>query len=413
MAPWSRWLGVGAAVGIVCALVPIVRGSVALETPISALSAVAPEREEPQGPDLEGLDLLRLDIRASRVTTPLPGGRTAELTLDPLVQRTAISQMKRYRVPEAGVVMIDVKTGEVLAYASHVTQGDKFDVNARAEAPAASIFKIVTAAALVERADLVHETEQCYRGGKSRISAEELRDDPERDKWCATLAIAMGRSLNVVFARLAQKHLTPAELSATGGAFGFGASVPFVVENETSSIDIPNDPLEFARAAAGFWHTSLSPLAGALLAQTVANAGVALEPRIVRFIEQDKKKIWEDKSEPHVLRRAMRAQTANELRVMMEQTVPNGSAYKMFHDAKGRSFLPDIEVAGKTGTLTRHEANRHYTWFVGFAPAKKPEVAVAALVVNTPLWHIKGPHLARDVLRAYFAKQGKPGVSAP
>ncbi|HEX9622607.1 MAG TPA: penicillin-binding transpeptidase domain-containing protein [Polyangiaceae bacterium] len=413
MAPWSRWLGVGAAVGIVCALVPIVRGSVALKTPISALSAVAPEREEPQGPDLEGLDLLRLDIRASRVTTPLPGGRTAELTLDPLVQRTAISQMKRYRVPEAGVVMIDVKTGEVLAYASHVTQGDKFDVNARAEAPAASIFKIVTAAALVERADLVHETEQCYRGGKSRISAEELRDDPERDKWCATLAIAMGRSLNVVFARLAQKHLTPAELSATGGAFGFGASVPFVVENETSSIDIPNDPLEFARAAAGFWHTSLSPLAGALLAQTVANAGVALEPRIVRFIEQDKKKIWEDKSEPHVLRRAMRAQTANELRVMMEQTVPNGSAYKMFHDAKGRSFLPDIEVAGKTGTLTRHEANRHYTWFVGFAPAKKPEVAVAALVVNTPLWHIKGPHLARDVLRAYFAKQGKPGVSAP
>lgn len=413
MARWSRWLGVGAAVGIVCALVPVVRGSVALKTPIAALSAATGEREEPKGPDLEGLDLLRLDIRASRVTTPLPGGRTAELTLDPLVQRTALSQMKRYRVPEAGVVMMDVKTGELLAYASYVAEGEKFDVNTRAEAPAASVFKIVTAAALVERAGLNHKTEQCYHGGRSRISPEELRDDPERDKWCATLAIAMGRSLNVVFARLAQKHLTPAELTAMGGAFGFGASVPFVVKNEPTSIEIPNDPLEFARSAAGFWHTSLSPLAAVLLAQAVANGGVVLEPRIVRFTERDNKKIWEDGGEPRVLRRAVRPRTADELRAMMDQTVSNGSAYKIFHDRQGRSFLPDIEVAGKTGTLTRHEANRHYTWFIGFAPANKPEVAVAALVVNTPLWHIKGPHLARDVLRAYFAKQGKPGVHAP
>jgi cell division protein FtsI/penicillin-binding protein 2 len=54
-----------------------------------------------------------------------------------------------------------------------------------------------------------------------------------------------------------------------------------------------------------------------------------------------------------------------------------------------------------------------YTWFVGFAPADKPEVAIAALVVNTPLWRIKGPQLARDVLRAYFSQHGYPGVTPP
>jgi peptidoglycan glycosyltransferase len=98
---------------------------------------------------------------------------------------------------------------------------------------------------------------------------------------------------------------------------------------------------------------------------------------------------------------------------MMVNTVDGGSAYKAFHDKAGRSYLPDISVAGKTGTLTKYETNRFYTWFVGYAPADKPEVAVAALVVNTPLWQIKGPDLARDTLRAYFAKKGAAGVTYP
>ncbi len=116
--------------------------------------------------------------------------------------------MQKFRIPESGVVMIEVKTGRVLAYASYVNASEKFDVNARAEAPAASVFKLITSAALIERAGLNAETEQCYHGGKSRISPDELIDDPIRDKWCATIGVALGRSLNVVFARLAQKHQT-------------------------------------------------------------------------------------------------------------------------------------------------------------------------------------------------------------
>jgi cell division protein FtsI/penicillin-binding protein 2 len=321
--------------------------------------------------------------------------------------------MKRYKVPEAGLVMLEVATGDVLAYASYVKDGKKFDVNALAEAPAASVFKIVTAAALVEKAGLDENAEQCYRGGRSQISADELKDDPERDKWCATMAMAMGRSLNVVFGRLAQKHLTPEDITEVGGAFGFGAPVPFAVENQASAIDIPGDPLEFARSAAGFWHTSLSPLGGAVLAQTVANQGVTLRPRLVRKIYRDKETLWSKPDEPTVLRRAIKPTTAQSLTKMMVQTVANGSAHKSFHDRKGRSFLPGIEIAAKTGTLTRHKDNRHYTWLIAFAPAEKPKIALSALVVNTPLWHIKGPDLARDVMRAYFAQQGAPGVSPP
>ncbi len=364
-------------------------------------------------PNLDGLNLLRLEMRPRRVLAPLGDGRTAELTLDPVVQRAALAQMKRYGVPEAGVVMVRVATGEVLAYASHVQDGPAFDVNVRAEPPAASIFKVITGAALVEKAGLNHATEQCYHGGRSQLLASELTDDPSRDKWCATLGMAMGRSLNVVFGRLAQKHLTPEDVTHYGGAFGFGTSVPFAVQNEPSSISIPQDPLEFARASAGFWHTSLSPLAASLLAQTVANGGITLKPRIVSRVLAGDEVEWADAAGPVVLRRAVKPETAREVTKMMLETVSNGSARSSFYDAGGRPFLPGIEVAGKTGTLTREAANRHYTWFVGFAPAAQPEVAIATLVVNTPVWRIKAPMLARNVLRAYFANAGAAGVSAP
>jgi penicillin-binding protein A len=406
-----RWIGVGAALGVIVALVPVVRGSIAIEAPLRKLSSavgVAPKSKEP--PKLEGLDLLRLDLRPQRVMAPMKDGQTAELTLDPALQRVARAQMARYRIPEGGVVVMEVKTGRVLAYASYVNEGEAFDVNARAEAPAASVFKVITGAALVEKAGLNSESEQCYNGGKSRILPDELIDDPRRDKWCATLAIAMGRSLNVVFARMAQKHLTPEDVAQMGGAFGFGAPVPFAVPNEIPKLEIPQEPVEFARASAGFWHSNLSPLLGVSIAQTVANGGVTLEPRIVQALARGGEELWREEREPRVLRRAIKPETAVQVARMMRETVANGSAYKSFHDLKGKPYLPGVAVAGKTGTLTDYKLNRFYTWFVGFAPADAPEIAISTLVVNTPSWQIKAPQLAREVLRTYFEKKPSAAV---
>src|SRR5262245_48335413 len=155
MAAFARWIGVGAAAGITLALVPVVRGSITpLQAPLRKIVRPSSAPAVPAAPKLDGLDLLRMDLRPQRVTAPLPEGRTAELTLDPQVQRAARAQMLRYRIPEAGTVLMNVKTGRVLAYASYVAEGEPFDVNTRAEAPAASVFKVVTGAALVEKAGL-------------------------------------------------------------------------------------------------------------------------------------------------------------------------------------------------------------------------------------------------------------------
>lgn len=419
MLGWQRWLGVGIAAGVIYALIPEAStprlDEPALQAPLGKLSeAPPPPAPELAGPDLAGLDLLQLEPREGRVTSPLPNGRLAELTLVPELQRATLAVMRRYTLPEAGAVLMDVKSGEVLVYASQVREGTAFDVNVRAEAPAASVFKLITAAALLETPTLNGHTEQCYRGGgQSRIRAADLVEDSKRDQVCATLGTALGRSLNIVFGRMAQRYLTPRALTQTAEAFGFGSPTPFDVPSEAPSLDMPADPLEFARAAAGFWHSTLSPLGAASIAQTVALGGLMLRPRIVRSIQAGEEIEWQANAEPARLRRVMPEARALELNKMMRETVSSGSASRSFRDPRGRPYLGEIRVAGKTGTLTRSEQNRFYTWFVGFAPADHPRVAVATLVVNTPIWRLKAPQLARDVLRAYFAEQNTPGVTAP
>lgn len=418
MTDWSRWIGLTLAVGIIAVLLPGLSESSAGESLAKQerrqkpAEAAAARSREASDDSLAGLDLKKARLEGAHFVAPLPGGRLAELTLVPALQEAALGPMREFRPPEAGVVALDVATGAVLAYASSVGEGPAFDVNARAEAPAASVFKLVTAAALVEDARLSPSTRQCYHGGMSRIREQELRDDPRRDTLCADIGEALGKSLNVVFARLAQKHLSPATLRDMGKSFGFGQSVPFALANQAPSLDVPEEPVEFARTAAGFWHSSLSPLAAATMVQAIANDGVALTPRVVREIRRGGDVVWRSDAPPSELRRVVESTTARQLTRMMVETVAEGTARKSFRDRRGREYLPGIEVAGKTGSLTRHEANRLYSWFVGFAPADRPEIAVASLVVNTPRWHIKAPELARRVLQAHFARGKEASVSA-
>jgi cell division protein FtsI/penicillin-binding protein 2 len=413
------WIAIVAAATSIAAFVPLVahrasavEAHAAPATSAAAKKATDPLPKPPALPPLAGIELDHFVVRDDEVIAPAPAGRTARLSIDPELQRVASRILRQYAFPEAAVVVLDTASARVLAWASHVEKGPARDLCVEATAPAASIFKIVTGAALVETAGLVPDVRQCYSGGESRITPLDLVEDPKRDRWCATLAEAMGRSINAVFARLALKNLTPGDLAGMGGAFGFGDPVPFDVPVAASSLTIPEDKLGFARTAAGFWNSTMSPIEAATIANTVANQGEMLRPVIVESVADATGTLYQA-AKRTVIRRAIHPETASALTAMMETTVRGGTSYKAFHDGEGRSFLPNITVAGKTGTLTRAETQQFYTWFVGFAPSRAPEVAIAALVVNTPSWRAKANVVARDVLRAYFASKGMPGVTKP
>jgi len=226
--------------------------------------------------------------------------------------------------------------------------------------------------------------------------------------------MALGRSLNIIFGRLAKERLNHDTLHSTARRLGFGFSVPFDIPVEVSKVQLPEDGLGFARTAAGFWNTTLSPFQGVNLAQTIANGGEMIRSYVVeRVVDEEGETVYTRPKKRQVFKRVLDERTAWSVARMMEQTVRNGTSFKTFHDRAGRPFLPDIRVAGKTGTLARKKPNTLYTWWVGFAPARKPEVALSVLVANRGKWHIKGTHLASDMLRMYFADRGSKGVSYP
>ena len=379
---------------------------------VSAPTKKLPKNKVVDPPPLTDVALQYMDDRRDVVTAPAHGKRNAELTLDPVYQRAATQFLRRGQVHDGGIVMTDIRTGRVLVWASH-NHGRPRDINVEATAPSASVFKIVTASALFEQGVALNE-KFCYRGGHSKLTERDLEPNEKRDKWCVTLGRAMGRSINTVFARLATDNLDQQKLTDAARRLGWGTDIPFDVPVQPSKLDIPAERLGFAQTSAGFWNTTLSPFQGANLAQTIANNGEMIRSYIVeRVLDEDGDPIYERPHERQVFKRVLNERTAWAVARMMEQTVSNGTSFKTFHDRAGRPFLPNIRVAGKTGTLQTKKTGTLHTWWVGFAPADKPEVAISVLVNNRGPWSVKGTHVAANMLRVYFADKGRKGVRFP
>jgi penicillin-binding protein A len=412
-----QWIAIGAAVGLVAVSIPYLRSSDGKLGDILAKAKPtkggATTMRVVMPPPLAGIDLTKIDDRGGTATAPGHGDRKVELTLNTKYQRAAQAFLRAGQVPEGAVVMTDVKTGRVLVWASTVSEGPMRDVASEATAPAASVFKIITGSALME-AGLTPSTRQCYRGGEHSIKQSDMVDDKRRDKWCATLTQAMGRSLNTVFARLAAKNLNREKLGTVAARFGFGQDLPFDVKIAPSTVSFPDDDLGFARTAAGFWNTTLSPFEGANVASVVANGGEMVRHSMVARVRDEVGDLYRGPTGRQVIRRVMDEATANAVTTMMENTVDGGTSYKSFHDKNGKPYLPDIRIAGKTGTLTKPSPEGpFYTWFVGFAPSRKPEVAISVLVANRAKWRVKATNVACDMLRVYFADRGAVGVRDP
>jgi peptidoglycan glycosyltransferase len=318
------------------------------------------------------------------------------LTLDPRLQKRLERTLSDFDVPYGATVLLDPRTGRVLAMAEHSrTEPKARNLSLKALSPAASIFKIVTAAALLEQGYSPEEP-VCYHGGIHRLAPRLLADDARRDNACLPLSTAFGYSANVVFAKLADRGLTSDVLRATADRFLFNATIPFPSPVEVSRADIPSDRFGLANTAAGFGDVRLSALHAAMLGAVVANRGVLVTPWVVELVQGS-----EAAPPPPEPLRIIDERVAEALGAMMRETVARGTAARAF--ARPPRELRGVRVAGKTGSLHEQKPFRDHTWFVGYAPAEDPQVVVATVVVNGPLWRVHAPWVAREALAAYFA----------
>ncbi len=348
------------------------------------------------------LDLDALKAEGRRMVQVMPDGTRVETTLDADLQAHARKLMARYELPYGAMVMSRVSSGHVLALAGHSSRDRKVDTEALTLtpwAPAASVFKVVTAAALLARG-VPADTTVCYHGGLRGLRMSNIVDNPRLDTACRSLSYAVAKSVNPVMAKLTLKYLSSSKLKRWAERFGFNKPIPFSLPVKPSKASIPSDKLELARVSAGFWHTEISAMHGAVIAGVAANGGVLRWPRLVSRVVQPDGAV--ENGEGLKGRRVLSHQAARKLRQMMVRTTTMGTARKAFKPRRGSAYLGDIKVGGKTGSLSRKDPFLHYSWFVGFAPAKKPEIAFAVLLGNPAKWRIKAHTAARMLLQKYF-----------
>jgi cell division protein FtsI/penicillin-binding protein 2 len=329
----------------------------------------------------------------------LGDGRRAELTIEAPLQERVERALRAHATRYGAAVLIDVNDGRVIALAGHSAKEDKSAAELALSpwAPAASVFKLVTATALLA-SGVGPETRVCYHAGLHSVERSNLRSNPRLDDNCNTLAYGIAKSQNAIIARLAYDHLDAGALSRTARALGFGARLPGALFVEPSAANVPEGGLPFARTAAGFWNTTLSPLHGAWLAATLARGGVTPPLRLIDRIVGATSVTRPEAAPVH---RVISESAARAVGRMMVGTTEFGTARHGFHDGRNRPLL-SVAVAGKTGTLDRKHPYLGYSWFIGFAPADHPRVAVAVLLGNSPATHVRAHRVARELLSSYF-----------
>jgi peptidoglycan glycosyltransferase len=254
--------------------------------------------------------------------------------------------------------------------------------------PPGSTFKVVTAAAGLESGVITPET-TIDAPGTIIDEGHVLANDFEESFGPIQLDFALTNSVNTWFGQLGQQ-VGQGQLFETMEKFGFNAKPPIdLPEDEVLPSGVlseeelltKHDPVDLARVAIGQERLLATPLQMAMVAAAVANKGKLMKPQIWnRVVDQDGRTVKH--LEPSQYSQAVSAETAEQLTTAMEGVVSEGTGTN--------ARIEGVQVAGKTGTAeTPYNkscgggTDENQAWFIGFAPANDPQIAIAASVECT------------------------------
>jgi peptidoglycan glycosyltransferase len=354
-----------------------------------------------------GLEQYRLnDLKGPQTTLnsvfgPLGGnqnvGDDVYTYLDPKAQALARQEL----AGRAGsVVALDPRTGAILtmysnpSYDSNHPTPDKACIAVACQLnratqgryPPGSTFKVVTATAGIDSGK--YTPNSLINGNSPKtISGVPLQNDNGQSFGEITLTKALTDSVNTVFAQVAENVGRPT-MTRYMKRFGFyslppidlpsdelRSSRPFDFKGRPFTPGSPNE--DIGRIGIGQGGLLVTPLQMAMVAAAVANGGKLMEPRLTdKVVDPDGKTVRT--FDPNVYEQVMSPKTASEVNQMMRTVVDEGTGTP----ARLGSGIP---FAGKTGTASIGATGSGLTqpWFIGFAPADNPKVAVAVTIEKT------------------------------
>ncbi len=330
-----------------------------------------------------------------------------EYTVNSELTDYIVKQLKRYRSDYTSVVVIDNNTGEILSAVDMQRKGNTVGKSMAFSSshPAASVFKVITAADLLENSDVDKDTHFTYNGKSTTLYKNQLKD--KKNRWTRDIKFqkAFAWSNNVVFGKAAIKNTNFKSIFSTAHKFGFNDDLMQVLETGTSKLFPVETEYNLAELASGFNRkTMISPLHGALIASVIANEGLLKKPYVVKSIvdKKQEREVWRPE---HIITRAISSHAAIELKHLMNMTVRKGTARGAFRPWKTKK-IRDIEIGGKTGTLTGGVPYGRRDWFISYAkPKDDPNdagISVAVMIVNLEKWYIKSTYLAKKFIQYYY-----------
>ena len=361
----------------------------------------------------------------SRLERPPTAGATVELTIDEYLQHIAERELRaavvRNRAAGGTVVIMSPKTGEILALANEPT----FNPNAYSSASKehwrnravqdiyepGSTFKVVTASAAIDERVIGVDDLIDVAGGRIRFGSRVIHDT--HDYGILSFTDVLVKSSNVGAIKVGLT-LGPERLGRYVRRFGFGRALSPDFPGETTGIVWDPQKLDnsaLASVSMGY-QVGVTPLQMVAAVSSVANGGDLIQPRVVRALIRDGKRV---EVKPAILGRTISRDTAATLTTIMEQIVERGTA--TFAQVEGYT------IAGKTGTASklvngRYSNSDYYASFVGFLPSRNP-VATIIIVIDSPHAHgyyggpIAGPVFQR-IAEATLRHLGvSPTLNAP
>lgn len=317
-------------------------------------------------------------------------------------------QLALYRPDYTSVVVLDNETGQVLAAVDYSRNKHVFgrDLAFSNSHPAASVFKVITAADLLENTHIQTSTEFSFTGRSTTLYRHQLKEPPNR-RWVRSLDFekAFATSNNVIFGRTALENLTPAGLKKMAEKFGFNKKLVEGVNLSPSVFEMAKDQYNLAELSSGLnTHTLMSPVHGAVIASVVANGGVFRYPVVIKSLAEakDQKTLYPPLKKDELV---LTPQTAEDLRTLFMATITQGTARSSFR--RSQYLLSKLEIGGKTGSLTGGEPFGKRDWFVSYAKSLEDKndkgISICVMIVNQKKWYIKSPLLAKNVMEFYYS----------
>jgi len=346
----------------------------------------------------------------------LPGGPLEEtkdlvLTIDAKIQKVVEEVLDENGVSRGAVVVLAVKTGEILALASR----PNFDQNEVARflseektAPLlnraveafqpGSLFKLVLLAAGLEERQLDLRS-SFYCPGFIDIGNRRFRCYQSEGHGSISLREALAQSCNVTFIQVGRK-LGGTTILRYARRFGFGQKATTDLGYENVGL-LPEptglDPAELANLSLGQGQLLVTPLQVAQFTQAVANDGVLISPHVIREVRTRRGlAIFRPQVPPG--RRVMSPQTAARIREAMLAVTEEGTGQL--------AWLPEGGSAGKTGSAETGRSGLSHAWFTGYAPAGRPQYVVTVLVEEGGAGGTRAAPLFRQILEGIGKRSG-------